>query len=223
VVIASDHGQLMGVSAKLANVPEGLEPKGRMAIGKAEHPQLAVLDKARFDLPHDISIIRGPNSFSSFSYADDKSIIGCHGGLYPEEVVVGFSVLKRSVKRAPVIVKCLGAGKHGEANTLKIEIYNPNSLVLEDLKIVVHQLGILNSGLPLEDTIEPKQTQLIEIPILSWPELPPSHNGKHLALTGTLEFRYRNAELASVGLDKDSAIEVSQIFSSGIEGLDDFL
>ena len=222
VVIASDHGQLMGVSSKLANVPEGLEPKGRMAIGKAEHPQLAILDKARFDLPHDISIIRGPNSFSSFSYGDDKSIIGCHGGLYPEEVVVGFSVLRRSVKRAPVIVKCSGEGRPGESSTLKIEIYNPNPLVLEDLKITVPQLGALQSGQALEGIIESKKTQLIEVPILKWPELPPSHEGKFLSLTGELEFRYRSAELASVELDKDSAIEVNQIFSSGIDGLDDF-
>lgn len=223
VVIASDHGQLMGISEKLANIPDGLEPKGRMAIGKAEHPQLAILDRARFDLPHDISIIRGPSSFSSFSYGDDKSIIGCHGGLYPEEVVVGFSVLRRSVKRAPVIVKCSGEGRPGEPSSLKIEIYNPNPLVLEDLKITVPQLSALQSGQTLEGIIEPKKTQLIEVPIPKWPELPPSHEGKSLSLTGELEFRYRSAELASVELDKDSAIEVNQIFSSGIEGLDDFL
>lgn len=222
VVIASDHGQLMGISDKLSNIPEGLEPKGRMAIGKAEHPQLAILDRARFDLPHDISIIRGPSSFSSFSYGDDKSIIGCHGGLYPEEVVVGFSVLRRSVKRAPVIVKCSGEGRPGEPSFLKIEIYNPNPLVLEDLKITVPQLGALQSGQALEGIIEPKKTQLIEVSILKWPELPPSHEGKSLSLTGELEFRYRSAELASVELDKDSAIEVNQIFSSGIQGLDDF-
>lgn len=223
VVIASDHGQLMGISNKLANVPAGLEPKGRMAIGSAEHPQLTVLDKARFDLPHDISIIRGPSSFNTYSYGDDKSIIGCHGGLYPEEVVIGFSVLKKSVKRAPVIVKCSGEGRPGEPSLLKIEIYNPNSLILEDLKIAVHQLNALQSGESLIGTVEPKKTQLFEVPVSSWPEVPPSHEGKYLSLTGELEFRYRSAELTSVELDPDSAIEVSQIFSSGIEGLDDFL
>ncbi|TVQ26154.1 MAG: hypothetical protein EA367_00420 [Leptolyngbya sp. DLM2.Bin15] len=222
VVIASDHGQLMGISDKLANIPEGLEPKGRMAIGKAEHPQLATLDQSRFELPHDISIIRGSSSFSSFSYGDDKSIIGCHGGLYPEEVVVGFSVLSRSVKRAPVIVKCFGEGRPGESSTLKVEIYNPNLLALEDLKITVLQLGTLQAGQALEGVVEPKETQTVEISIPAWPELPPSHPGKHLPLTGTLEFRYRDAELSLVSLDQDSAIDVNQIFSSGIEGLDDF-
>ena len=223
VVIASDHGQLMGKSSQLSFFDNNIETKGRMAIGRVDHAQLTILDKARFDLPHDISIIRGSNSFSSFKYADDKSIIGCHGGLYPEEVVIGFSILKRSVKRAPVIVKCSGEGRPGEPSTLTIEIYNPNPLVLEDLKITVPQLGALQSGQALEGIIEPKKTQLIEVPIPRWPELPPSYEGKSLSLIGELEFRYRSAELASVELDKDSAIEVIQIFSSGIEGLDDFL
>ena len=223
LVIASDHGQLMGISDKLANIPEGLEPKGRMAIGKAEHPQLATLDQSRFELPYDISVIRGSSSFSSFSYGDDKSIIGCHGGLYPEEVVIGFSILKRSVKRAPVIVKCSGEGRPGESSILKVKIYNPNLLALEDFKITVPRLDTLQSGQALEGIVEPKTTRLIEVPVLKWPELPPSHQGKRLSLTGTLEFRYRNAELTSVPLDKDSAIEVNQIFSSGIDGLDDFL
>ena len=111
VVIASDHGQLMGTSTKLPFVPPELTPKGRMAIGRADDPQLAVLDKERFDLPHDVSVVRGAKSFNSFSCADDKSVIGCHGGLYPEEVVIGFSVLKRAVKRSSVLVKCFGSGK----------------------------------------------------------------------------------------------------------------
>lgn len=222
VVIASDHGQLMGISAKLAHIPEGLHPKGRMAVGCVGNSQLSILDKDRFGLPHDISVIRGSNSFSSFSYADDKSIVGCHGGLYPEEVVIGFSVLKCSIKRTPIIVKCSGSGRPKEAHTLTIEIHNSNPLVIEDLKIFVEQLEPLQAGQSLADIVEANKQQTIEIQIPSWPELPPSYDGKSLSLTGKLEFRYKNAELGSVALDPSSAIEVNQIFSSGIEGLDDF-
>jgi hypothetical protein len=223
IVIASDHGQLMGIAEKLVNIPEGLETKGRMAIGIADHSHLVALDRARFNLPHDISIVKGPKSFSAFKIGDDKSITGCHGGLYPEEVVVGFSVLKRSVKRAPVIIKCSGTGRSGESGQIAVEIYNPNSLAIEDLKITIDQLVAFQAGQPLPETLEPKTTQTIQLAIPTWPELPPSHVGKYLPLTGKLQFRYRHAELTSVDLDPDSAIEVSQIFSSGIEGLDDFL
>ena len=223
VVIASDHGQLMGKSNKLPSLSEDLEMKGRMAIGKADHPQLAVLDKERFDLPHDISIIRGPDSFSSFSYADDKSIVGCHGGLYPEEVVIGFSVLTRSVKRLPVIVKCSGSGRPGEADILKVEINNPNTVAIADLKLIINQLDNLQQGTELVGTVGPKATQTFNIEIPNWPELPPSHNGNALLLKGKLEFQYQNAEMGTAELDQDSAIEVKQIFSSGLEsGLDDF-
>ena len=223
VVIASDHGQLMGTSTNLPFIPEALTPKGRMAIGRADDPQLAVLDKERFDLPHDISVIRGPKSFNSFSYADDKSVIGCHGGLYPEEVVVGFSVLKRSVKRLPITVKCFGSGKAGEAHPLKVEINNPNALSIKSCKLYVEEIPSLQEGQDIGISIAQKTCQTIDIEIPKWPELPPTHNGKTLTLSGRLEFYYKNAEFSSFDLDRESKIEVNQIFSSGMqEGLDEF-
>lgn len=224
IVIASDHGQLMGKSNKLPSMSRGLEMKGRMAIGKGNHPQLMVLDKERFDLPHNISIIRGPSSFSSFSYADDKSIVGCHGGLYPEEVVIGFSVLTRSVKRLPIIVKCFGAGQPGEAGILKAEINNTNAVAISDLKLIVNQLDDLQQGIELDGMVGSKETYTFDIEIQNWPELLPSYSGNSLPLQGNLEFRYQTAETGTAELDKDSAIEVKQIFSSGLEsGLDDFM
>ncbi|MGB3788404.1 MAG: serine/threonine-protein kinase, partial [Phormidesmis sp.] len=223
VVIASDHGQLMGTSTKLSFVLKELTPKGRMAIGRADDPQLAILDKDCFDLPHDISVVRGPKSFNSFSYADDKSVIGCHGGLYPEEVVVGFSVLKSSVKRFPVLVKCFGSGKAGEPHLLKVEINNPNALPIENCKLYIEQLPSLQEGQTLRVSIAQKACRTIDVEIPQWPELPPTHEGKMLTLTGRLEFYYRDAEFSSSDLDRESKIEVSQMFSSGMqEGLDDF-
>jgi serine/threonine protein kinase len=222
VAIASDHGQLMGTSSKLAYVPDGLIPKGRMAIGRADDPSFAVLDKARFDLQHDISVIRGSSSFSSFTYADDKSIIGCHGGLYPEEIVIGFSVLKRSVKRAPIIVTCSGGGKTYESGILTVTIHNPNALSLQELQLTVQEIDLLENGYRLPGFIEANACQIIEINIPHWPELPPSLSGSNLFLTGQLEFIFQNAEAGLAQLDKQSAIQINQIFSSGIEGLDDF-
>ena len=224
IVIASDHGQLMGTSPKLAPRTQTLDVKGRMAMGKVEYPPFAVLDKTRFSLPHDISVIRGCGSFSSFSYTTKQSATGCHGGLYPEEVIVGFSVLTQSVKRAPIIIKCSGEGRPGENSTIRVEIYNPNAVVIEDLRLTVNQLVSLQQGKDLAITVQPDQRQLIEIPLSTWPELPPTHEGKYLSLTGKLEFQYQNAERGWADLDQESSIKVDQIFSSGMEsGLDDFL
>lgn len=177
----------------------------------------------RFDLPHDISVVRGSKSFSSFSYADDKSIIGCHGGLYPDEVVVGFSVLKSAVKRFPVLVKCFGSGKPGESHLLKVEINNPNALPIENCKLYVEQLASLKEGHDLEVSIGQKTCQTIDVEVSKWPELPPAHEGKTISLKGRLEFYYKDAEFSFSDLDRESTIEVNQIFSSGMkEGLDDF-
>lgn len=224
IVIASDHGQLMGNSPKLVPSTQSLDLKGRMAIGKVEHLPFTVLDKTRFSLPHDVSVIRGCGSFSSFSYTTKQSATGCHGGLYPEEVIVGFSVLTQSVKRDPIIIKCSGEGRPGENSTLRVEIYNPNAVAIEDLRLRVNQVVSLQQGKDLDVTVQPHQRQLIEIPISTWPELPPTHEGKYLSLTGKLEFQYQNAERGWADLDKESSIKVHQIFSSGMEsGLDDFL
>lgn len=224
VVIASDHGQLMGVSTTLANLPQNLEFKGRMAIGRSDDPRMAVLDKGRFDLPHDISVVRGPQSFNSFSYADDKSITGCHGGLYPEEVVIGFSVLRYKVKRAPVIVSCAGSGTCGETEELKIEINNPNALPLEDVVLFVDQINSLKSGKSIDITIGPNRHQTITVSVSSWPEILFASKDKMLWLTGRLEFRYQDAEHSIVQLENKSVIEVNQVFSSGMQGgIDDFL
>lgn len=102
IVIASDHGQILGTSEQITYSPEGLEAKGRMAIGKTDDPRFVVLECDRYSLPHDISIIRNSASLGAFSYTTNKKIIGSHGGLFPEEVVVGVSVLRTSVQRRPV-------------------------------------------------------------------------------------------------------------------------
>ena len=63
----------------------------------------------------------------------DKKIIGSHGGLFPEEVVVGVSVLRKSVQRHPVSVFCLGEGKPKQSGEMEITIDNPNSVPLTNL------------------------------------------------------------------------------------------
>ncbi|MEH1892409.1 MAG: BREX system Lon protease-like protein BrxL [Nostoc sp.] len=76
IVIASDHGQMIGTSEKITHCPSELEPKGRMAIGKTNDTRFVVLEGDRYGLPHDISIVKGSASLGSFSYTSNKKIIG---------------------------------------------------------------------------------------------------------------------------------------------------
>ena len=222
IVIASDHGQMLGKSRQITDCPEQLEPKGRMAIGKTDDPRFVVLESDRYGLPHDISVVRNSNTLNAFSYTNKQEIIGSHGGLFPEEVVVGFSVLRRSVERFPVLVSCRGEGKSKQTGSLEVTIDNPNSLPLTDLYLYINQLSSLKNGKSLEITIPANKQESFKLDISDWPELSPNHEGKSLVLSGVLNFRFANAEEGRAELDSKSAIIVNQIFISGLD-IDEFL
>ena len=94
-------------------------------MGKTDDSRFVVLERSRYGLPHDISIVRSSASLGSFSYTNKKKIIGSHGGLFPEEVVVGVSVLRKSIQRLPVIIFCSGEGEPRQSAELEITIDNP--------------------------------------------------------------------------------------------------
>ncbi len=216
LVIASDHGQILGTSEQITHCPQGLDPKGRMAIGTTDDRRFVVLERDRYGLPHDISVVRGSASLGSFSYTANKHTIGSHGGLFPEEVVVGVSVLGKLVQRVKVLISCRGEGKPREPGELEIIIDNPNSVPLTDLCLYINELP-LNTGKPLEQIVPANNNISFKVPIHNWPELPPTYEGNRLPLSGELTFRFANAEAGSVALDSESAIVVNQIFSSGFD------
>jgi hypothetical protein len=222
VVIATDHGQMLGKSAQLTHCPPELEVKGRVAIGKTDDSRFVVLERDRYGLPHDLSIVRGSASFGAYSYTTDKAIIGSHGGLFPEEVVVGVSVLRKSVKRNLVLISCKGEGEARKPGTLEIEIDNPNAVELIDLCLRVKDLPTLKGGLPLSQSVPANQKISFSLQLPEYPERPPSQEGDRLPLSGELTFRFANAELGNASLDVASAIKVHQIFSSGLD-IDEFL
>jgi hypothetical protein len=223
IVIASDHGQILGVSEQITYSPEGLEAKGRMAIGKTDDPRFVVLECDRYSLPHDISIIRNSASLGAFSYTTNKKIIGSHGGLFPEEVVVGVSVLRTSVQRRPVRIFCRGEGKPKQTGELEITIDNPNSVLLTDLCLYIKELPFFYSGKPLEDKVPANEQITFKTTIPNVPELLLTQQGNRLSLSGELTFRFSSAEAGSANLAPDSAIVINQIFNSGGFDINEFL
>ncbi|MEH2410197.1 hypothetical protein [Nostoc sp.] len=192
-----------------------------MAIGKTDDSRFVVLSGDRYSLPHDISIVKGSASLSSFSYTSNKKIIGSHGGLFPEEVVVGVSVLRKSIQRHPVLVFCLGEGKPKQLGELEITIDNPNSVPLTNLCLYIQELPSFQEGKPLAQEIPANQHCSFKIIIPEVQELPPNQ-GNNLFLSGELTFRFACLETASAALVAESKIIVKQIFSSGFD-IDEFL
>lgn len=222
IVIASDHGQMIGEIEHLSNCPEGLDLKGRMAIGRTDDPRFVVLDAERYELPHDLSIVRGAACLNAFSYTEKKEIIGSHGGLFPEEVVVGVSVLRQFTVRLPIQVHCQGEGHSGQSGELTLTIDNVNSVPLTQLCLYVNELPELKAGYLLETEIPAGKPASMSISISHFPSLPPSHEGNQLSLTGELRFQFAGAEAGTAALGTESFVIVKQLFSSGLD-IDDFL
>ena len=223
IVISSDHGQMMGEVKLLGNCPEEIESKGRMAIGTTNDSRFVVLEAERFSLPHTVSIVREAACINALSYTLKKEIIGSHGGLFPEEVVVGLSILRQSVQLHLIIASCRGEGKAKQPGELELIIDNPNSLPLTDLCLYINELPSFNTGKSIDQNIPANEKVFLNISILEWPELSPSHDGNRLALSGELSFRLANTEVVTAKLDSESAIIVNQIFIGGDLDINDFL
>ena len=215
VVVATDHGQLMGELAQIIHCPDGLKVEGRVAIGKTDDPRFVVLERGRYGLPNDFSLVRSSASFGSYSYTTDKAIIGSHGGLFPEEVVVGVSVLRKFVTRQSVLIHCQGGGEAGKPGMLEVTIDNPNSVELVNLCLRIKELTTFKAGLPLEQSIPANQRVSFNLAIPGCPELPPDYPSDRLFLSGELTFCFAQTETGTASLEADSAITIQQIFSSG--------
>lgn len=222
VVISSDHGQLLGEAQPIEDIPSNLECKGRMAIGTTTDDRFVNLAAAKFGLPYDISVVRGSGCLHNYKTTVDGTVLGSHGGLFPEEVIVGVSVLRINPDRLPVVVKLDGNGKAGKPGHLILSVTNPNSIALQELVLSIEG-GLVLVDFPIEATIPPNQTQMLQIFIQSWPELSPTQKEPTLSLTGHLKYRFLGSEYVTSYLSKDSVIRIEQIFASGGMDLEEFL
>jgi hypothetical protein len=110
---------------------------------------------------------------------------GVHGGLFPEEVVVGLSVLVRKPTRKPVAAKVTGTGEVGKPGRMTLWIDNPNLAPVHLLRLD----GVDESwlSLPLNREVE----GLCQSPVeLELPKYPAPVSGEQLNVTGTLNYEF---------------------------------
>lgn len=225
IVIATDHGQMMGEVLPLPNDTKFLPENrmGRAALGRTEDPNFVVLERDRFGIPEDISVVKGAAYIPAYSYkAGQETAISSHGGLFPEEVVVGVSVLRRAVKRSTVLVMCSGEGNAKQHGELRVTVTNLNSVPLTHLCFYINELSLLEAGYPLEADVPPGSPITLTIPIPEFPELSPNHAGNQIDLSGRLTFRFAGGEIGAAPIAAESALTVHQMFSSGF-AIDEFL
>jgi hypothetical protein len=222
VVICSDHGQLIGEQQQLASLPPQFEYSGRLTFGTVQDPRFATLDADKFGLPRTISIVRGPGCVRPYQVSQSGDSLGMHGGLLPEEVVVGVSVLRLGVKRKPVDVHCRGNGKAQHRSVLHVEIVNPNESSITNGYLYIPEIPELQGGAPIRLNVDPFGHGTIDLVIEKWPELPQGSKGDLLKLTGSLRFEFGGLENAEATISENSSIQITQMFRSGMD-IDDFI
>ena len=225
VVIASDHGQLMGEVPLLPNPPLDVNGSGRIAIGRTEDSRCFVLGAKAFGLPEDISVPKNGSCFSTFQRTSQGMGLGLHGGLFPEEAIVGVSVLSQSVERTPVIITISGTGKAKQKGKLTVTIDNrANAIGIKDIYLTINQLPELSAGKSIARQLSNrKESYSLDI---IFPELPPNSKNTDVKyhLSGELQYSFADGDTAKVALPYTSTITVTQIYTSGfVGGLDEFL
>lgn len=225
VVITSDHGQLFGASPQLSVPPSDLEWHGRVAYGILEQDQLISLDAQLYHLPKSMSVIRSAATANTFNRASHDQIIGSHGGLFPEEVVLGFSVLSPVVNYQPPVATVSGTGKAGNSGKLELRIFNPNATSMYDLRLEIDTLFPPEQPKHINGSVAGRQDKFIPISLAKFPELASGAEDFQLQLKGKLLFLDANQNEQSVTLSPSSSLTIQQDYISGISGaiLDEFL
>jgi hypothetical protein len=222
VVICSDHGQLIGENQELTSLPPQFEYSGRLSFGAVQDPRFVTLDADKFGLPRTISIVRGSGCIRPYQVNQSGDAMGMHGGLLPEEAVVGVSVLRLGVKRKPITVLCRGNGKAQQHGVLHVEIVNPNDVRITDSYLYIPEISELQGGVPIRIDVEAFGQSTIDLNIGKWPELPTGSKSESLKLTGGLRFQFGGLENAEVAISASSSIQITQMFRSGMD-IDDFI
>lgn len=223
IIISSDHGQLMGEHERIQlEEDSGAAISGRLLHGKTQDRRFVLLDAAQFGLPEDLSVIRGAGCLSAYQLGQNGQAVGLHGGLFPEELVIGCSVLRHGVTRKPVSVLCTGQGKLKEAGTLKVEVVNPNEVPITGGLLSIAEIPELANGIAVQLHTEPFGKQTFDVPVSHWPELDVNTPGNRIRLSGEMRFKFSDVEESSTTISGESFAEVIQMFRSGLN-IDEFI
>jgi hypothetical protein len=203
VVISTDHGQMIGPCRPLNGIRSNIKAHGRTAsesllalspvAGEAfienEEKSIVELNPIRFQLDEPTSLALGHYYFGAWTTDSQGRAWGVHGGLYPEEVVVGFSILSRKPRRQPISAEIRGEGEVGRLGTVQLTVDNPNRASVNLLSLQVAEIADWGSGKVLQETVNAADTALIEISVQ---DFPPPGAGDKLPITGVLYYEFED-------------------------------
>lgn len=206
VVICSDHGQITKQCKKISvNHGDNVRVHGRTILHglestppKVDAPFLETnegltvyLDPTSFRLSEPTTVALGSSYFVDLKAAGSDGAIGVHGGLYPEEVVVGMAVLTRQAEHKPLSVMLTGSGEAGRSGTVQIEIDNPNPVTVTPLFVQINGINIVDQTELTLAKVRPYQLLKLDLPIANYPE---PTAGDEFPLNGTLTYEFDDGQ-----------------------------
>jgi hypothetical protein len=201
VVISTDHGQMLGPCVPRAEKLNGADVHGRTAKDdplaldggagrayvKAADGSAALLNATLFQLSEPTTLALRSYHFGGWSQDARGRSWGVHGGLYPEEVVVGLSVLLRNHQRKPVTASVGGTGEVRKAGRMTLWIDNPNPAPIRLLTLTLNEVDEYRSALPLIRDVEGLSQSPIELELQKFPA---PISDEQLNVTGALSYEF---------------------------------
>ena len=201
VVICSDHGQMVDHCRKLDvdlgnNHTHGrtsLDPVNSVyshtnsAFTKTNDGNTVYLNPTSFRLSEPTTIALGSTYFVDLKANAETGAVGVHGGLYPEEAVVGLAVLMRDPARRRLSASINGDGETGKAGTIVLTIDNPNPATVNPLSITIENLVLNEQGELLLAKVGAKDIKKFEIPIERFPV---ATSGEEFEVKGVLRYEF---------------------------------
>jgi hypothetical protein len=203
VVISTDHGQMLGPCFKHEIKLEAADVHGRTAKGnplalalgadqaylKTSDGSAVVLDRTMFQLSEVTTLALKSYHFSDWSKDSQGRAWGVHGGLFPEEVVVGLSVLLRKHQRKTITAKITGTGEVGKPGRITLWVDNPNPAPLNLLTLTLNEVDEYNLSHPLNSGVGGLSQSPIELELRKFPA---PVNAEQLNVTGTLSYEFND-------------------------------
>lgn len=184
VVICTDHGQMIGhcVKSKSAQtapnvhgrtfygeLPGNVESTVGEAYRKSSDDSLVTLNPTRFRLSAPVTVPLDNTYFGGWREDAQGKAWGVHGGLYPEEVVVGFTILKRKPVRLPVTATIKGTGEALKPGAFSITVDNPNPAPIIQMMLVLEAVEECKHGLSLPGGINAASCATTTVEIVRFP------------------------------------------------------
>lgn len=206
VVICTDHGQMINDCRKVEIDLEGKHAHGRTALTLAGQPsgfdnvsfvktnngETVELNPVSFRLSEPTTVALGSTYFVDLKATEQQGAIGVHGGLFPEEAVLGLAVLMRQPSHQKISASVSGTGESGKAGTIKLEIDNPNLAPVNPLSLNIEGIEIANQG----DLLLAKAPALCKWEFeLAVENFPAATDGEDFIVEGVLHYEYDDGTL----------------------------